>query len=159
MNDPTSYLLEKSKALNYYNSLSSTFCRAFKSKVIFSAEGFNHIIFTNARSERERASQITRFRLLPLAEKLIKLTTTYQEYEELYMEVVIKKNKQKIKSTQRIRYWGLIAILDNNKIKVIIRQKGTNGLLHFWSIIPAWTTNKYRDAKFISTMKGNPELD
>jgi len=36
---------------------------------------------------------------------------------------------------------------------------GDNGNMHFWSIVPDWTTNKYRDAKFVSTMKGNPEED
>ena len=56
-----------------------------------------------------------------------------------------------------IKYWGIIAIIDGRKIKVILRKIGDNGQLHFWSIVPAWTTNKYRDAKFVSTMKGNPE--
>jgi len=40
-----------------------------------------------------------------------------------------------------------------------IRYKDENGKLHFWSIVPAWTTNKYRDLKFYTTMKGNPEED
>lgn len=26
-------------------------------------------------------------------------------------------------------------------------------------LTPAWTTNKFRDAKFVSTMKGNPDED
>lgn len=31
--------------------------------------------------------------------------------------------------------------------------------LHFWSVVPAWVTNKYRDIKLFSTMKGSPEYD
>jgi len=65
-----------------------------------------------------------------------------------------KKQKNKI-----VKYWGIIAIIDGQKIKVIIRKIGDNGFLHFWSIIPAWTTNKYRDTKFFTTMKGRPEED
>ena len=45
------------------------------------------------------------------------------------------------------------------KIKVIVRKIGGNGNMHFWSIIPAWITNKYRDTKFDTTMKCNPDED
>jgi hypothetical protein len=58
-----------------------------------------------------------------------------------------------------VRYWGIIAIIDSRKIKVILRQIGDGGAMHFWSIVPAWTTNKYRDAKFYTTMKGSPDED
>lgn len=58
-----------------------------------------------------------------------------------------------------VRYWGIIAITEGRKIKVILRKIGDNGQLHFWSIVPAWTTNKYRDMKLFSTMKGNPDED
>jgi len=44
-----------------------------------------------------------------------------------------------------VRYWGIIAIIEGRKIKVIIRKIGDNGALHFWSVVPAWTTNRYRD--------------
>lgn len=58
-----------------------------------------------------------------------------------------------------MRYWGIIAIIEGRKIKVIIRKIGEEGSLHFWSIVPAWVTNKYRDIKLFSTMKGSPEYD
>jgi len=56
-----------------------------------------------------------------------------------------------------VKYWGIIAIIDGRKIKVIIRKIGDMGNLHFWSIVPSWITNKYRDTKLFTTMKGNPE--
>jgi hypothetical protein len=55
-------------------------------------------------------------------------------------------------------YWGLIAIIDGRKIKVILRRVG-NGEIHFWSVIPAWVTNKTRDGKLFKTMKGDPNED
>ena len=58
-----------------------------------------------------------------------------------------------------VKYWGIIAIISGQKIKVIVRKIGNNGSLHFWSVIPAWTTNKYRDTKFFTTMNGCPEED
>lgn len=108
---------------------------------------------------REESSQILRFKLLSLAKKLIGLSTTYQEFEESIKEVLIKKYKQKTRESRVVKYWGLIAIIDKQKIKVIVRKIGNNGSLHFWSVIPAWTTNKYRDARFFTTMNGCPEED
>ncbi len=67
--------------------------------------------------------------------------------------------KKRVKKTLPVKYWGIIGIIDGRKIKVIIRKIGDNGLLHFWSVVPAWVTNKYRDIKFYSTMKGKPEED
>jgi len=94
-----------------------------------------------------------------LAKKLIGISTTYQEFEETIKEFDIKKYKKKIKENRLVKYWGIIAIIDGQKIKVIIRKIGNNGSLHFWSVIPAWVTNKYRDTKFYTTMHGNPEED
>ena len=125
----------------------------------FNASGFNHIIFKSSRTERERSSQIARFKLLPRAVKLVAVSTTYQEYEEIFKEFEVKSYKKKLRKLKPVKYWGIIAILDGRKIKVILRKIGDNGTLHFWSIVPAWVTNKYRDTKFFSTMKGNPDED
>ena len=100
-----------------------------------------------------------RFKLLPLAKKLIEISTTYQEFEETLKEFEVKSYKKRIKKTKLVKYWGVIAIIDNRKIKVILRKIGDNGNIQFWSVIPAWVTNKYRDIKFFSTMKGNPDED
>jgi hypothetical protein len=121
--------------------------------------GLFHIIFKGSRKERERPSQIMRFKLFTRALKLIGLSTTYQEYEETIKEFEVKSHKNKIRKTKPVKYWGIIAITDGRKIKVILRKIGDNGQLHFWSIVPAWVTNKYRDTKFVTTMKGNPEED
>lgn len=155
----TNYQKQKEEALLFYNSLNSIYSPVFKEKVIFSTNGFNHIIYKKSHSEREKSSQSLRFELLPLASKLIEITTTYQEYEEFFREFIIKKHKKRIKENKLVKYWGLIAIIDGQKIKVIIKKVGDNGLLHFWSIIPNWSTSKYRDEKIFSTMNGQPEED
>ena len=159
MDDLSNYDKLKEDAQKFYNSIGSVFSPAFNQKIYFNSEGFNHIIFKNARSERERPSQILRFKLLPLALKLLKISTTYQEFEETIKEFNVKSYKKKIKKSKPVNYWGIIAIIDGRKIKVIIRKIGENGALHFWSIVPAWITNRYRDTKFFTTMKGNPDED
>jgi len=159
MDDLSNYDKLKADSQKFYNSIGSVFCPAFKQKVNFSAEGFNHIVYKNPRSEREKTSQILRFKLLPLALKLVKTSTTYQEFEESIKEFEVKSFKKKVRKSQSVTYWGIIAIVNGRKIKVILRKVGDNGNIHFWSIVPAWTTNKYRDCRFFTTMKGSPDED
>ena len=159
MEDTSNYDKLREDAQKLYSSTHTVLSPALKELVYFTAEGFNHIIFKGSRSERERPSQIMRFKLFPRAVQLIELSTTYQEYEEAIKEFEVKSHKHKVLKTKTVKYWGIIAIINGRKIKVILRKIGDNGQLHFWSIVPAWVTNKYRDTKFITTMKGNPDED
>ncbi len=159
MEDVSNYEKLREDAQKFYSGIGKVFVPALNQEVFFNAEGFNHIVYKSARSEREKTSQILRFKLLPLALKLLQKATTYQEFEETIKEFEIKSFKKKIRKTKPVRYWGIIAIIDGRKIKVIVRKIGENGLAHFWSVVPAWITNKYRDLRFFTTMKGNPEED
>ena len=159
MEDLSNYNKLKEDAQKFYNDIGKIFSPALNQNIHFNAEGFNHIVFKSARSERERPSQMLRFKLLPLALKLTTISTTHQEFEETLKEFSVKSFKKRIQKTQPVKYWGIIAIIDGRKIKIIIRQIGDNGAKHFWSIVPAWTTNKHRDIRFFTTMKGNPEED
>ncbi|MDP2651809.1 MAG: hypothetical protein Q8O94_01600 [bacterium] len=159
MEDLSNYEKLRDDAQKFYTSVRPIQSPALGEYVYFTAEGFNHIIFKGSRSERERSSQILRFKLLPKAVKLIGLSTTYQEYEETLKEFEVKSHKKKVRKSKPVKYWGIIAIIEGREIKVICRKIGDNGQLHFWSIVPAWTTNKYRDLKLYSLMKGNPEED
>lgn len=159
MEDLSNYEKLKEDSQKFYNAIGRIYSLALHQEIHFTAEGFNHIIFKSARTERERPSQILRFKLLPLAVKLIKESTTYQEFEETIKEFEIKSFKKRAKKSKAVKYFGIIAIINGRKIKVIIRKIGDNGAMHFWSIVPAWITNRYRDTKFFTTMKGNPEED
>jgi len=159
MEDLSNYEKLRDDAQKFYASTRHMQSPALGEYVHFTAEGFNHIVFKGARSERERPSQILRFKLLPKAITLIGLSTTYQEYEETLKEFEVKSFKKKVRKSRSVKYWGIIAIIDGRKIKIILRKIGDNGQLHFWSVVPAWTTNKYRDMRLFSTMKGDPEED
>ncbi len=138
-----SELLEKSKL--YYQELDTVYSDALQDNIYFNSKGFNHITFKNPRNIRPITDQMNRLKLLESAIQLIKKANIYQEYEE----VTGLENKN-------IKYWGIIAILNNVKLKVIIRSIG-NGQKHFWSVIPGYTTSEKRDGAF--KMKGNPEID
>lgn len=158
MEDLGNYEKLRKDSQEFYNSIGRVFSPALSQEIHFTAEGFNHIIFKGSRSEREKPSQVLRFKLLPLAIKLIKLSTTFQEFEESLKEIVVKSFKKRVLKTKIVKYWGIIAIIDARKIKAIIRKIG-EGSAHFWSVIPDWSTNTYRDIKMFPTMKGNPEED
>lgn len=158
MINTSNYNKIREDAKKYYASFTGINCPAIGSNVSFSSYGFNHLIYRKGRTERDRGSQIMRFRLLVKAQKLIGMTTTFQEYENTFKEFSVKKHKEKVLVIKKVQYWGLIAIIDNYKIKVILRKIG-NGNLHFWSIIPAWVTSKTRDGEYIRVMKGDPDND
>ncbi|MFH1601460.1 MAG: hypothetical protein ABIB61_00705 [Candidatus Shapirobacteria bacterium] len=106
-------------------------CPAFPDeKIIFNAKGVNHLIYKGSRSRRERNRIQTNVRLLPRAIKLLRLMPFAQE-ESYY-----------IKNDITYRFWAFEAVIDDRRIKVIIRQVG-QGKKHFWSVIPAWRKNKF----------------
>ena len=124
----------------------------------FNRLGFQHIIHKKGRHIREISAQVNRFKLLPLAVKLIELTTTYQEYEADSVKLEVKRYSVDVYRNKHVTYWGIIAIIDDKKVKVILRKVG-QGNIHFWSVIPNWTTSKKRDGKYSTSMKGNPVED
>ncbi len=140
------YIELKTEKKKYYNSIKEIYSEALEANIYFNAKGFNHITFKNPRNIRTVPEQISRLKIFDTAVKLLKLANIYQEYEEV-------ENLDTKKTTY---YWGIIAIIDNIKIKVILRKIG-NGQTHFWSVIPGYTSSEKRDQKF--KIKGDPESD
>jgi hypothetical protein len=156
--DDAEYKALRESTQTWFQSLTPIQSPALEQLVHFTSEGFEHLMYKGSRSMRDRSSQVMRFKLLRRAMELISLSSTIQEYEETTKSFLVKRHKRKGWEVKTVYYWGFIAILRNRKIKVIVRKIG-GGQIHFWSVIPSWTTNRYRDIKLISTMKGNPEED
>ena len=100
MNDLSNYEKLREDAQKFYNEIRTVQSPALNENIYFNSEGFNHIVFKKSRSEREKSSQMLRFKLLPLAKKLIELSTTYQEFEETLKEFEVKSYKKRIKKTK-----------------------------------------------------------
>ena len=135
----------KTEVKNKYVSYGKVFCPALNSEIVFNSKGFHHITKKTDNDPRPIGDQINRLKLLDLTFEFVKYTNTFQEYEKV--EAVDRKETE---------YWGLVAIYKEHKLKVILRKVG-NGAIHFWSVIPAYTTSEKRDGKF--KMKGDAELD
>lgn len=84
--------------------------------------------------------------MLDIVHEFVQFTNTFQEHEHV--------EKSDIKP--ETEYWGLVAIFKDVKLKVILRKVG-NGGIHFWSVMPAYTTSEKRDAKF--KMRGDAATD
>ena len=106
-------------------------CPAFNNeKIYFNAKGINHLIYKGNRSRRDTNRIHTNIRLLPRAIKLLSRSTFWQE-ESCY-----------IADNTSCKFWALEAVVDDRRIKVIVRQLG-NGKKHFWSVIPAWRKDRF----------------
>jgi len=157
MEDNKDYVKIKQQAEEFYKRIGKIKCSALNDLVYFNSEGFNHLIFKN-KSERTQKEQIVKFRFLDIAKEIIEISTTYQEYDEGLIEVVVKNYGKKSKKVSMVKYWGLVAIIRGCRVKAIVRQVG-NGNKHFWSVMPTWGINHYRETKIISKSKGNLSED
>lgn len=81
-------------------------CPAFKGEIIAVTRiGWDHLV--DPRKHRTVQEKIRRFEALPLAKKLLEISTTYQEFRE----------------DHGISFWAFQANLDGKKIKVIVSAK------------------------------------
>jgi len=105
----------KQNAQTLYSSVGRLSAPAFNQQVLFTPEGFNHLVSADGHKEREQSSQALRFKLLPLAIKLLKTATTYQEYEQIIKGFEVKGGKGRFIKNKPVHYWGIIGIVDGRK--------------------------------------------
>ena len=89
------------------------------------------------QEEKEiKKEQILKFRLLPLAIKIINKSGTLQEYRKNLITIG-KKGKDGLRKTKEVEYFGFIAIIGERKIKirVVLRRIGDGNII-FWSVMP-----------------------
>ena len=125
----------KAEAKKLYDSQRENYNPFFKSNITFSSDGFHHLQFS-ARRERNKSEQILKFRLLPLAIGIIRNSGTLQEYRKNLLGIG-KKGKDGLRKTKEVEYFGFIAIVGKEKIKirVVLRRVG-DGNITFWSVMP-----------------------
>lgn len=145
----------RAEAKELYDSFSKVRCPALGNEwVHFTSEGFNHLIYKTKKKPRDERVQIMKFELLRKAKYIVEKSTTFQEYEETFKYIAVKKFSKKVFENTLVRAWGLIAIVNKFRLKVVVIQKG-NGKKEFYSVIPAWFTRQYRDIKVIETSTGS----
>ena len=125
----------KEKAKTIYNRQKSVSNPYLKSQVILNSDGFHYLQFS-ARRERDKKEQLLKFSLLPLAIQIIKNAGTLQEFRRGLVEIGNKGNDG-FSKTKNVTYWGFVAIVGENQIKVrtVLRRVGDGNII-FWSVMP-----------------------
>ena len=129
--------------------------------VHLNSDGFLHLIYGDKhhKNKRDWKNQVKRFHLVSYTRRIIEGMSFYQEYLEQYQTVIVKQQKHKVPESKIVRYWGFVAVIDNKiRVKLILRQIG-NGNIHFWSVIPFWKTQYYKDIQTPDLATGDPEND
>ena len=60
-----------------------------------------------------------------------------------------------LRENTTFKFWTFEAVIDERRIKVIVRQVG-RGKKHFWSVIPAWRKDRFG---ILNAKKRNLEED
>lgn len=121
---PILELKRKAKAIFAKNKEIS--CPTFpKEKITFNSKGLEHLFYKGSRKARKPKQSKIRIDLLPSALVLLKKLPVFQEERILSHK------------GQTIHYWAFEGVIEERRIKVIVRQVG-KGKKHFWSVIPSW---------------------
>ena len=121
----------RKKAQEFFKRNKKVKCPAFPNEyVIFNSKGLNHLFYKCPRSGRNEKEIKTRVSLLPSTLKIIS-KMPYPQEESSY-----------ISKGTKYRFWAFEAVVDQKRVKVIVRQIG-KGKKHFWSVIPAWRKTKF----------------
>jgi hypothetical protein len=153
------YKVVLSNAKRIYSKIGKVSCPALNDKYIhFNSEGFNHILYKGKRKERSKQDQFMRLKSIGIASEIVKIATTYQEYDERIELVLVNSGGRKKWAHKIVKYWKLVAILHRKRFSVIIRKVG-EGNYHFWSLIPDWLTTKHGDIVFRSYSTGALDIE
>lgn len=152
------YLDIRAKASDLYASFKKVYCPALGGDVHFTSEGFNHLIYERAKKERDKRTQILRFDMLEKAKFILETSTTHQEYEENMEYRKVNRHGKFVNTNVVVRCWGLVAIVQKFRVKVVVIQVG-NGKMEFQSVIPAWFIRQYREIKIINNSTGTGLLN
>jgi len=118
-----------------YGSIGKVYCPYFKEYIYFTRTGLEHLKFKSKFKARPEKDYHMRVRLLPTAVQIIGQSHTLQgkssrrRFEHRYM------HGRKETALMCVSYFEFIAIIENTRAKVVIKQI-ENGEKVFLSIIP-----------------------
>ena len=131
----------KKEAEVFYMTIGEILCPYFHEFVHFDAGGLIHLKFKPDGRGRSPEEQYARFKLLPLAPQVISQSSTVQGIA---------------RSAQGIIFYEFIAVMDEVRIKVIVREdSSSNNGKRFWSVIPFWRKTKKDGMRILDSGKVN----
>lgn len=146
----------KSNAERFYESLGLIYCPYFTEKISFNAKGLRHLKFKSDQQARAQKDQYPRLKLLHLAPQVLNKSHTLQGIWETKQFERNKENSQWKYTMKEVVFYEFIAVLENVRLKVIIKEV-VGGEKYFWSIIPHWSIDKAGSKRILYS--GNPNID
>jgi hypothetical protein len=129
------YEKAKQKAKAIYVAIGNVQCGAFDGEfVYFTGVGFNHLM-RKGRIPRTRNEQKKRFVLIPYVKKIIQNSRTVIEYRQTTETIKINRHGKKTIVSSKAEFWTFDEKVNDCIVKVVIRQLGTGGPKHFFSVM------------------------
>lgn len=149
------FIKTKKEAEKFYSSINSVYCPYFNEKIAFNSKGLKHLKFKADQQARPRKEQYSRLKLLSFAPEVLKKSHTVQGIWKLKRLEEQKTNNRWEKILKPVIYYEFIAVLENIRIKVIIKEV-EGGEKHFWSVIPFWGIDKINKKRILHS--GDPNI-
>lgn len=146
----------RNEAKRFYDTIGEVDCPYFREKISFNVAGLKHLKFKSDKVARIRSDQYPRLKLLRFAPEIIMLSRTIQGVWETKHFERIRINNRTETLLKPVVYYEFIAVIENVRIKVIIKEIN-GGQKFFWSIIPYWGINKTDSKRILHS--GDLEYD
>jgi hypothetical protein len=141
----------KADAEAFYPTISEVYCPYFKEKIAFNAKGFRHLKFKSDQVARVQKDQYARLKLLKYVPTVIRDSKTLQGIRETRQFEIQKMNSRWEKILKDVTTYEFIAIVENIRIKVLVKQVVGNQK-YFWSVIPYWGIDKVDSKRILHNM-------
>ncbi len=150
------YVDVKRKAEILYKTFNEVYCPYFGVKIAFNSKGWKHLRFKGKHQARTKIDQYARLKLLYLIPLVISKSHTIQGILHTKKFESQKTNSRWERIIKDVIFYEFIAVLDNVRLKVIIKEV-VGGEKYFWSVIPFWGIDKEFSKRILHS--GNPEND
>lgn len=147
----------KIKGESFYKNIDKVKCPYLKDNVHFNSQGLEHLKFKRRNKARPQQDQYMRFKLLHLAPEVIKQSHTLQGIWPTKHFERIRIHGRTENILKDVKYYEFIAVIENVRVKVIIKRILDENSYYFWSIIPYWGVDKNTSKKKLHS--GYPEED
>src|ERR1017187_1748094 len=124
----------RQRAEDQYRSVGSIRCPYFQDGVVFNTEGFRHLLFKSWNRGRDQRDQFMRLKHLACAPEILRLSRTVQGIQGTNEWERRHRYGRWEKLLVPVPYYEFVAVLDNRRFKVIVKQLPA-GERVFWSLI------------------------
>jgi hypothetical protein len=133
----------KWKALTHFEKHRKVYSPIFW-EIKIDTNWFKHIEWDSQNHKRPLKEAYIRYLCFLNFDYIIENSNLYQEYRETYEMIEVKWKKKRFKVNKLIKYYWLVAIVNNNqqRIKVIIKKIEWRDKLEYVSVVPRWKITK-----------------